>query len=905
MLTITGLLTTNSGFAQSANKTFYGTVVDSTGTPLKSVSVRLTTALDTITQMTDEKGQYRFKNIKGNNLYITYSMLGYQMVSKSLFSIEASSIILLPKITLIPSSFLIKDINIVKVIPIVFKQDTTQFNFSAYKFRKGALLEEALKGLAGFQVGRDGSVYFNGKIINRIEVDSRPFFGGDVLTATRNLPADFVQNIQVIDFYGNDAQQTGMKDGDTEKIINITLKEDRKKIYFGQFTVGGGTNERYIGSFGMNKFNDGEEVSIIGSINNTNTNLFSFGSLTGGERDRSLLEIGDYSDPTDGLNNVSSMGINVSRKIGNNTNLNASYSFIRQENSTEGFSELTSTYIDNTIKRKEDYSINTIDLNHRIKFDMETKFKNRDALKVGGNLLFNKQIATNTKDTELRNYDSKNLGTYQDSTTQANPNGELEMLYSKYFNKKGRKLIGNLHLSSNDNSRKEVAREYYQAYDLSDNTPINTEFLQNQFINIKNITSSSKAEIRFVEPFFAKSLFEFSYSFDITQINAIRLVEDKLINNPSNSVNYIDSLTVDYNYFFRSNRTSLNYQFIPNNKFKLNVGFAVQPLLLQGRLPREEVEYKYENVNLIPSTNIIYRFSNEMDWQIDYKGKNNQPNFYQIIPVTDNTNSRNIVVGNPELKAEFLHRISTTFRKTTASTGRYLESNFAYNIALNKIVSDKRSIDNSTIQETTFKNTGGYYDMRWYYIFNTPLFSDDVQLDLTGNTDYYNHLSFIDDRKRTTRQLFFNQALQVRYQWSDYVESVINANYMLNNAQYDIPFRTKINAQSFLIGLGAKGYFNDHISLGMEMSQRFNDGYTSTFMNINPTIMNGFVEFTFLPNNLALIRIQGFDLFDQNKSMGFTSEYIGNDVYEARNNRLGRYFMLSLNMRLQKYPKKK
>ncbi|GGH19615.1 hypothetical protein FAZ19_10610 [Sphingobacterium alkalisoli] len=901
MLTIFGLLAADSALAQATNKSFYGNVVDSTGAPLKSVSVRLNTNLDTVTQVTDEKGWYKFKNIKGNNLYITYSMLGYQMASKSLFSIEASREIELPTIELIPSSFLIKDINIVKVIPIVFKKDTTQFNFNAYKFRKGALLEEALKGLPGFQVGRDGSVYFNGKPINRIEVDSKPFFGGDVLTATRNLPADFVQNIQIID----DIQQSGLKDGDAEKVINITLKEDRKKIYFGQLTFGGGTNERYIGSFGINKFNNGEEVSLIGSINNTNTNLFSFGSLTGGERDRSLLEIGDYSDPTDGLNNVNSLGINVSRKIGDNTNLNASYSFVRQENSTEGFSELTSTYIGNTIRRKEDYSINTIDLNHRIKFDMETRFENKDALKVGGNLLFNKQIATNTKDTELRNYDSKNLGTYQDSTTQENPNGELEILYSKHFDKKGRKLIGNLHMSSNNNKRNEVVREYYKGYDLSDNTPINTEFSQDQFIDVKNINNSSKVEVKFVEPFFEKSLLEFSYSFDITQIDAMRLVEDRLTNNPSKLPNYVDSLTVDYNYFFRSNRTSLLYQFTPNNKFKLNVGFAVQPLLLRGKLPREAVEYKYENVNLIPSANIIYRFSNEMDWQIDYKGKNNQPDFHQIIPVIDNTNSRNIIVGNPELKAEFSHRISTTFRKTMPSTGQYLESNIAYNIALNKIVSDKRSINNSTIQETTFKNTGGYYDMRWYYIFNTPLFAEGLQLDLTGNTDYYNNLSFIDDRRRTTKQLFFNQALQIRYQWSDYVESVVNANYMLNNAQYDIPYRTEINANSFLVGLGAKGYFNDHISLGMEMSQRFNDGYTSTFMNINPTIMNAFAEFTFLPNNMALLRVQGFDLFDQNKSMGFTSEYIGNDVYEARNNRLGRYFMLSLNIRLQKYPRKK
>lgn len=898
-----GFFTSNESVAQSLSaKNFYGLVLDTAGIPLKSVSVRLSTNIDTITQITDDKGLYFFRNITGNNIYITYSMLGYQMASKSLFSLDGISDVQIPEVELVPSSFIIKDVNIVKVIPVVVKEDTVQFNFDAYNFRKGALLEEALKSLgSGFQVTRDGSVFYNGKQIRQIEVGGKPFFGGNVETATRNLPADFIKNIQVIDFYNSTSQHTGMKDGDVDKKINITLKEDRKKIYFGQLTVGAGTNERYIGSFGVNKFNDGEEVSLIGSINNTNTNLFSYGSLTGGQRDRSLLEIGDYSDPTDGLNNVSSFGVNVSRKLGTTVDFNSSYSFVKQENITQGFSELTSSYIGNTIRRNEDYKINSTDYNHRFKMEIDSRFKNKDIFKIAANVLLNKQITTNYKTTQITNKESNTLGTYRDSSSQINPNGDLELLYSKYFSKKGRKLVGNVLLTSNSVRKDELAVESYK----DSNNPLSADFDQNQFIELKNISNASKAELSFVEPFFEKSLFEFTYSYDITQIDAIRVVEDRSNGDVGSTAYYVDSLTVDYNYIFRSNRTSLSYQYEPNKKFKLNVGFAVQPILLRGRLPRENVTYAYENVNLIPSSNITYRFNNEMDWQIDYKGKNNQPNFQQIIPVIDNTNSRNVIVGNPELKAEFAHRISTTFRKTMPSKNQNFETNFAYNFIFNKIVSDKRTLDNSTIQQTSFQNTGGYYDLRWYYMYNTPLFTDDWQLDLTGNTDYYNTLSFIDDRKRTTKQIFFNQAMQVRYQWSDHFESVLNANYMLNNANYDIPFRTKINAQSFLMGLGAKGYINDHISLGVEMSQRFNDGYTSDFMNINPNIMNAFVEFTFFPNNLALLRLQGFDLFDQNKRMGFYTEYIGNDVYEARNNRLGRYFMVSLNMRLQKYPKKK
>src|SRR5690606_1051465 len=286
------------------------------------------------------------------------------------------------------------------------------------------------------------------------------------------------------------------------------------------------------------------------------------------------------------------------------------------------------------------------------------------------------------------------------------------------------------------------------------------------------------------------------------------------------------------------------------------------------------------------------------------RGKNNQPNFNQIAPVVDNSNSRNIIIGNPELKAEFSHRFSTRIRKSIPSRAQYLETNFSYSKIMDKIVSDKSSLPNSTIQQTTFRNARGYYDMRWFYVFNTPFVVDDLQLDLMGNTDYFNHPSYIDNRKRITQQLMLNQSLQLKYLLNDYFETGFVANYNLNNARYDIPFRTNISVHTMQWGMNTKTYLSDHVSVGMEMSQRYNEGYTNSFMNINQTVINSFVELTFLRNKLGLLRIQGFDLLDQNKNMGIYSEYIGNDVYEGRNNRLGRYFMLSLNLRIQKYPKK-
>ncbi|ERJ57560.1 TonB-dependent receptor [Sphingobacterium paucimobilis] len=884
----------NTAFAQQS---VYGRVLDTAGNPLKSASIRLATESDTLNQMTDFLGYFTFSNFSGKNVLLSYSMLGYKSETRSFFIDGTEGKVEAPTLCLEPFAVEIADVNILKVIPVVVNGDTVQFNFNAFEFRKNSLLEDALKSLPGFQVARDGSVTFNGQPIKKVKVDNKVFFGGDLLTATRNLPVDFIKNVQAIDFYGDKEEETGVKKGDAEKILNISLKEDHKKIYFGQVTGGGGTNSRYLGSFGANKFDDGREVSVLGSFNNTNTNLFSFGSPEGGNRNRSSMDIGDYADPIDGLNEVSSAGINFSDRWGNNTSFNASYSFVRQNNETEGISKLTSTYIGNKIEREESYKINNIDQNHKLKLGFDTKFDNSDLLKIDGNLTFNKLRGTNVKRTRLTNASTENLGRYEDESNQLSPNGDFEATYSRSFEKKGRKLVGHVVLNSNNVEKRESV---FEEYDEATRDPAEG-FLQNQFIKQNNYTNSTKASVSYVEPFLDHSLFEFSYEFDVTRIEAVRLVEDRSV---SMMPRYIDSLTVDYDYFFKNNKTGVTYQYEPNKRFRMIVGFAVQPLYMEGKLTNDTMTYKYDNINLMPTAKIIYRFSKEMDWQLDYKGKNNQPSFNQIVPVVDNTNSRNIIIGNPELKAESAHRIATTLRKSFSSSMQYFETNFAYNFILNKIVSDKRSNINSTIQETTFRNTTGYYDCRWYYMFNTPFINDDFQLDLTGNSDYFNNLSFIDEKKRTTKQLIFNQSVQLKYLWSDYVESVFNANYMWNNTRYDIPFRTNINVETMFWGLGARGYLNDNLSLGLEMSQRYNNGYTNDFMNKNQTIMNGFVELTFFRNKSALLRLQGYDLFDQNKTMGIVSEYIGNDVYEAKNSRLGRYFMLSLNVRLQKFPKK-
>lgn len=888
------LITANTLYAQTQ---ISGAVKDTIGTPIKDVIVRLYTEKDTLLSITNALGVYRFDKIQHKNIQLSYSMLSYLTENKEHQLDLEKNYTILPDVTLQKIIYTIQDVSVTRVIPMVVNGDTIQYNLGAFTFRKQTLLEDGLKKIPGFHITRDGAVYFNGYQIKKVKVNNNEFFGGDIITATKNLPVDYINNIQLIELNNKDEKaETGIADfQEKEKLLNINLKEDRKVLHFGQMTIGSGTNGRYLGSFGINRFNDGNELSLLGSFNNTNTNLFSYGDIAGGKRSNNTLEIDEFIDPIDGINTTSSAGINISKKIGKQSRLTTSYSYVNKKTSISGYSGMKSTYIGNTITKNENYEEEQEDYNHKLRLFFDGNLRNKDILKVEGNLTYNIKSIVNNKESELSNFQQINRGTNRDSATHRIPIMDVDAVYSKYFTKKDRKLVGKFHTNLYTLNNKQYVNEIYSIYStglIDDGKQLN-----NQFIDQKNKNGTTNLSVSFVEPFMKHSVFEFRYEFDHSDIDASRYVYR--VANPTQT-NLIDSLTVDYGYRFKSNKMGILYQFTPNKKLKFNIGFAVQPIEMNGKVLKDTLAYNYDNINLVPTTNFSYKLSKNVDFQISYKGRNNQPSFFQIVPVFNNTNSRNVILGNPQLKSEFSHGLLTSVRAFLPTRMQYIETNFSYNYVKDKIVTDKRPVENTTIQQTTFRNAQGYYDYKWNYVFNTPFENDNWMLDLTGGVDYYNNISFIEDRERTTRQFILNQSLQLKYSLNEYLESMFNANYSRNKATYDIPFRTKINVETLFLGFGTKGYVKDNFSLGFEMSQRYNDGYINKFMNVNQTMMNAFMEYTFLHNRTAMLRLQAYDLFDQNTQMGIYSEYIGNDVFEERKNRLGRYFMLSLNIRMQK-----
>ena len=160
--------------------------------------------------------------------------------------------------------------------PITIKKDTLEFNANSFDTRQDANLEDLMKKLPGVEVDSDGNITVNGKPVSRILVNGKEFFGNDPKIATKNLPKEIIDKIQVTDTKTKSEEFTGKAGDPDNKTINIELKEDKNKGYFSRLTAGGGTDDRYELSGIGNYFKDELRVSVLASSNNINSSGFSF-----------------------------------------------------------------------------------------------------------------------------------------------------------------------------------------------------------------------------------------------------------------------------------------------------------------------------------------------------------------------------------------------------------------------------------------------------------------------------------------------------------------------------------------------------------------------------------------------------------------------------------------------------
>lgn len=880
-----------------------GVVQDSTGRPLIGVTVRLYAKQDTMMVSTNEHGRFVFSKVAASDFKLSFSLIGFQ-----LFERHYTSNVLLPITELVTVNLKeqpqeLQEIAIYGVVPIVIKQDTIQYNAKAYQVRENALLEEMIRLMPGIQVDRNGNINAQGQRVTRVKVNGKDFFDGDVLTATRNLPAEIVENVQIIDDYGDQANITGIRNTEPEKVLNVTIKEDRNHGAFGQLTAGEGMDmndkvrNRYIGSFSANKFNGSKQISVLGSANNTNTSLFSFGDVSGAGG-RGGTDLSSMIDAEDGINTANSIGVNYRDDIAKGVTVYGGYTYTQRLNQTQGTTKLQSIYQNSTINSLDEVTSKADNIKHKLTWTIEANIDTANYLKVTPTASY---LTSDLLSESHSTISSKNAFTdriYSTDGHTSDPNFDIDLFYNHRFPKRGRNFNVTSRIEYFKRNRNDDVMDLTASLDSNANSPNKSYDVFKQKVNNFSYNRTFLFGMAYTEPVTKRSYLEFNYQYETNSIANARSTFD--VDTLSLKESLIDSLSIDYDYLFQTHQFGINYQG-DINKLKYTLGFALQPTKLDGKTPSRDVVTHINNLNFVPSAKVQYSINKTSSLSLNYRGQNNQPAFTQIQPVRDVSNPQYVVVGNANLKPEFMNMVSLQYRHFSIQSGSSLFTNFSFTHIQDKVVTNRISRQNSTIQETEFLNANGFYDLRGFYHYSAPIAGRILTLNLNGSVDYTNNLTYINSVRNVGKNMVFAQNVQLNFQIEDLIEADLRSSYTVNKIKYNIPSFIDASANTFSLGLGGKGYLPKKWILSVDFSQRINAGY-SNYINANPTILNVYVEKSFLQNDMMAIRLQGFDLF--NKNTGVRREVVGNDIFDMRNNRLARYFLISLNIRLQKFPSK-
>lgn len=889
-----------AAFAQRA-AVIRGVVTDSTGVPLQGASVKLIAGKDSTGASSGKDGSFRLQLQTSAPLKLLITSIGFEPFSKtykaSAEEINAGSI------RMVPDASLLGEVIVKSVNPITVKEDTIEYKADAYKVREGAPVEDVIKKLPGVTVDKDGTVTAQGKPVARVRVNGKDFFGGDVQTATQNLPANIIDNIQIIDDYGDQANLTGIKSGEPEKIININIRKDKNKGYFGNATLAGGTDERYSAGLVANSFNDERQLSFIGAINNTNANVFNFngGGRGGGARGANFGSGERGGGGGNGISLSRSAGFNYRDAWGKKISVNGSYSFTSRSTNTISASQtqdFNPTNIRFTDRNSNSHSSN---YNHRATFNLEYKIDSMNYLKISPFVSLSSSSSASQSNSSISQKGYYTLNNNVSSGESTAPNTGTDFTYNHRFARKGRNinLSGSITYSYRDQGQ-DLKNNYTNA-DSTFTPVLVTDTIQQQNIDINNKNTRTQARFSYSEPLgsttgTSRTVLELNYEWNRSATENQRSVNDIDPLTGGSTFNPVQSNHFDYQ--FVTNRIGMS---IKGNSTKYNyvIGIVSQPTTLSGQSIGKNINTDYHNMNWIPSARFVYNFARSHSLTLTYGGQSNEPGFMQLQPVTDSSNLNNIVVGNPNLRAELTRRLSLQYNRFDNKSGRSLFTNLSFDQTDNKIVNSRVNNPSGTGRTVSYLNTNGFYNINANGSFTRPFFDKKFTASVNFNANYNNNISYTDNQRNRGNNWNIRPGTQLRLDIENIIDASFNVNYTIyrTTTKY-AQYTNTTKARTLNIGINGKNYFFKDLTLGYDFSKVINYNFSSN-VNSNPLILNLFMEYRFLKNKLATVRIQGFDLFNENT--GITRTIDETMIVDSRSNRLSRYFLLSFNYRLQKF----
>ncbi len=892
---------TQQGLAQK-QVSVKGVVKTTEGGTLSGASVLLyyPGQKDTLRTVTNDKGAFALSNVENKKVTVMVSFVGYRSFVNQYDYRNQSGEQMIWDIAMSEGDNTLEGITL-QTAKVQIKEDTVSYKIDSTMYRKNDNVEELLRKLPGLEVDKAGKVTAQGKEVTRVKVNGKDFFNGDVTTATRELNADMVDKIQVIDDYGDQSAFTGIRDGEASKTLNIQLKKDKNKGYFGSATAGAGTEGRYLGAVSLNVFNNDQQISVIGNINNTNASTFNFSGMNPVMVGMMRTFGRNFGGNNDGVSITKSLGVNFRDELGPKVSVYGSYSLSDKETRTINSSTQQNIYQGRSTTNIQNSNNRSINTNHRLSFNMEYKIDSFNYIKFSPNFSYRNSEGRNYADFSFLKDNSikTNDGTTATISNSQSPNFSGTLLFNHRFKTKGRTLSINMN-GGNSDSRSNDDYENINTYYLPGGT---RDSLIYQDIIQDNNNHNFSANASYIEPLNRKQSLEFNYAYSRQVTGNDRETFD--VNPNTGESKFSDSLSNIFDNTFITNRIGMNFR-TTQKKYNYSIGFAVQPSTIQTNSITGKFQFKRNMVNYFPVIRYAYNFSRSRSLSVTYNGNSNQPSYTQLQPVTDYSNAQYQVVGNPNLKPEFTNRLSMRYNNFDFISGNVFFGNISASYTTDKIVNNVFDLGKNPsspnfapgVQQVKYRNTNGYYNVTAFYAYSKPIQNRKYVFNIGGSVNYINNISFVEDEKNKGKNWILSQRFSMDYKLKKWLESTFGANFTLNSNQYSLQKQLSNTSRAWTLSHNSRVFLPKGIIFSYDLDKTINNGF-SNFVSANPFIINANIEKQFFKSKKLSLKLQALDMLNENTNV--TRTVSGSSIIDSRTNRLGKYYMATAIFRLNKF----
>ena len=854
---------------------------------------------------TDASGAFTIKNIDTGNyiVMVTHPMFG-DYVDNIIFKGGSMAI---GEIAVTPKSKLLEAVILKSGSPIRIKGDTTIYTADSFNVSANANVEELLKKLPGIQVDKNGKITAMGQTVEKVLVDGEEFFGDDPGMAVKNLRADAVKEVQVFDKKSDQAEFTGIEDGQTKKTINLKLKEDKKKGYFGKMGISGGLQDsignRYNNNFMLSSFKGKRKIAAFLLNGNTGQDGLSWqdNEKFGGESDNFSMSMDD-----DGISMYSWRGggsddePNVNTENGFIKNINAGLQYSNKWNDkntltispkynsqiyNNGQQTFTQSQVENAVLNERTFTDTYVNRNN-IKtsgiYDVKLDSNNTLKLTVRANFYHteNEQDANSSLTGRLDSLKNKTENHIQSVNDKQSLSSNI--IFKHKF-KKARRTMSltadwNL-LSSDGNNITKSVNQFFQNGALS-------SFLEQD--NMRDNTKSTQkltSKAVYTEPLSKKYSLELAHEITYNSGKNHQVTYSKSAGGKYDEP--VDSLTNDFAQTIVVNKPSFKVNYADKKiKFNVGAGFGLTHFSLEDKTLQKNYIRNY--TNFFPAASLTYSYKSNHSLRFNYNGSTSQPSINQLQPLRNNSNFINQYIGNPDLTPSFTNTFSLSHNGYNFIKDKWFYQSLNVRLTSNSITNN-RIIDTIKGKTTTQPiNTDGNLSVNFWSGMGFKIKKINTRFNVNPNVSYAKFADVINGKTSYAKTLTAGMYLNLSKSKDKKYDFSVNNNFSYNR-NVNTQKATKTHFTTNTLSLDATVYIKKVWSVITDC-QFYSRQKTPEFGNsLNNTSLNSKLQRTFNKNEFtAYILVR--DILNEN--IGIERRFDGNTVTEERNDRLKRYWML-------------